>query len=120
MNLAWLEHPEPSYGVRKERALVEFAKLWGVIGPAEQGMVDQTRNATNERKKKSADNDSFKLFSFPVLRARWPSSINNKIYNIRNKNNKEAGEHKYGKQGKPLGSTESGWAPPLYSLNMPK
>lgn len=100
--------------------MVEFAKLWGIMGLAEQDMADQTRYPTNERKKRSADNDSFKLFSFPVLRAPRPSSINNKIYNIRNKNNKEAEEHKYGKQGKPLGSTESGWAPPLYSLNMPK
>lgn len=73
-----------------------------------------------KEKKKSADNNSFKLFSFPVLRAPWPSSINNKIYKIRNKNNKQAEEHKYGKQGKPLGSTVMGWAPPLYSLNMPK
>lgn len=39
---------------------------------------------------------------------------------------KEAEEHKYGKQGKPLCSTKSGWIPslgqppPRYSLKMPK
>lgn len=64
----------------------------------------------NERKQQSADNDSFKLCSISVLRAPWPSLINNKIYKLTNMGNKEAEEHKYGKQGEPLGSTKLGWA----------
>lgn len=82
--------------------------------PGERGTVahgpSTSQMVSNERKQQSADNDSFKLCSISVLRAPWPSLINNKIYKLTNKDNKEAEEHKYGKQGEPLGSTKSGWA----------